>query len=264
MTDIQSSQLQGAITGKVLLYSRPEPLNVQMHGKLGIEQSETPFAFAFNASALPCAVSEFGPASLTYPIIFAGTDHTPVCVMGIRESENLFVNSEGKYDPDAYLLSFVRRYPFVVAAEPNSDQMVVCVDRDAAMLTEKGQLKLFENGEPTEFTKNAIQFCTDFEVERSRTESFVKLLQELDLFERHAQMFTPRDPDGTVGETIELADFFRVSEAKLKALPVDKLHQLVETGALQQVYAHLTSQFNWERLVGRTLQRGPQVEAGHA
>ena len=31
----------GEITGTVLLYSSPEPLNPELHSKLGIKQSET-------------------------------------------------------------------------------------------------------------------------------------------------------------------------------------------------------------------------------
>ena len=267
MTDMPaftaSQRPQGPITGQVLLYSRPEPLSPEAHGKLGIERSETPFAFAFNASAMPCHVSEFGPAASCYPIIFAGNDKTPVCVMGIRDAENLYIASDGRYENDAYLPSFLRRYPFVVAADPNSDQMVVCIDRDAAMLTEKGELRLFDAGQPSDFTKNAIQFCTDFEAERVRTESFVNLLKTLDLFEVHQQMFIPREPDGTTGEPVQLAEFFRVSEPRLKALPSEKIMDLMETGALQQIYAHLNSQFNWDRLVARTLARGPQQQPGH-
>ena len=37
---------------------------------------------------------EFGPASLTYPIIFVGNDFNPVVVMGLQEGQNLYATPE--------------------------------------------------------------------------------------------------------------------------------------------------------------------------
>ena len=36
----------GEISGTVLLYNNPEPLSIELHGKLGVKQLELPFAFA--------------------------------------------------------------------------------------------------------------------------------------------------------------------------------------------------------------------------
>ena len=46
-----------------------------------------------------------------------------------------------------------------------------------------------------------------------------------------------------------------MSETKLNALPAAKLVELRDTGALQQMYIHLNSLLNWERLVSKTMQR---------
>ena len=250
----------GQISGAVPMYVAPEPLNPQTQAGLGVTRSDTPFAFAATASAVPLQVTEFGPASNTYPVIFAGGDKTPLAVMSIRNDENLFVTSAGGFEPEAYIPAFVRRYPFVLANDPDGERMVVCIDRAAAFLTQEGEIKLFENGEPSEYTRNAIKFCQDFEMERGRTESFVKRLKELDLFESREAMFTPQDAEGKPGEPVQVAEYFAVAETKLNALAPEVLVELRDSGALRQIYAHLDSLYIWDRLITRTLLRFPATE----
>jgi hypothetical protein len=253
----QTFATQPEITGNVLLYSKPEPLSVEVHGKLGLKRSDRPYSFASMAGAIPVQVTEFGPASLSYPIIFAGEKYQPLAVMSIRPNENLFVSYDGLFQIDAYIPAYIRRYPFVLANNEADQQMIVCIDRSASALSEEGDVKLFENGQPSEFTQSAIQFCSDFEGERQRTDAFVNMLKDLDLFELKKAHFTPRNPDGTVGEPLQVAEYFAVSEEKLIKLPLEKLAELRDTGALQQIYAHLNSLFGWDRLITLTLARAP-------
>src|SRR5205823_11518003 len=110
-------------------------------------------------------------------------------------------------------------------------------------------------GQPTDYTKNCIQFCNDYETEIRRTESFVTLLTELDLFETRKSTFTPTNPDGTQGAPQEIAEFFAVSEERVKALPSDKIRELVDNGALSQIYAHPLSLGGWDRLISIALAR---------
>ncbi len=209
---------------------------------------------------MPLQVTEFGPAGLCYPIIFAGDDKTPLAVMSIRADENLFVNADGGFEPEAYIPAFVRRYPFVLANDPEGQRMVVCIDRAASFLNPDGAIKLFEGGEPTEYTRTAIQFCQDFETERARTESFVKRLKDLDLFETRQANFTPQTADGSPGEPVQVAEYFAVAEARINALPPEVLVELRDTGALRQIYAHLDSLYIWDRLITRTVLRFPATE----
>ncbi|MBE7219281.1 MAG: SapC family protein [Caulobacteraceae bacterium] len=247
----------GGLTGNVPMYVQPEPLSLQLHGDLGVTSSETPFGFAATATAVPLQVTEFGPAALSFPIIFAGEAKMPLAVMGVRDNENAFINEEGRFEPTAYIPAFVRRYPFVLADDPQQQRLVVCIDRKAAFLTPEAPTKLFANGEATEYTKNAIQFCQDFEAERQRTDQFVNRLRELDLFESKQETFQPRNDDGSLGEAVQLADYFAVSEEKLNKLAPEVLVELRDTGALRQIYAHMTSLFGWERLVTRVILRAP-------
>lgn len=245
-------------SGNVLFYSKPEPLSRELHGKIGLRRLEKPFAFAAGANVVPLTVAEFPLAGLSYPIIFAGERYQPLAVMGVGQNVNLFIKSDGSFELGAYIPAYIRRYPFVLANDQARGQLVVCIDRGASMLGEDCDLPFFDaTGQPTDYTNGCIQFCNDFETEGRRTESFVNLLKELDLFEVKRSTFTPPNPDGTPGEPQPIAEYFAVSEEKLKALPAQKLAELVNNGAVCQIYAHMMSLAGWDRLIALTLARQP-------
>jgi hypothetical protein len=252
----------GPLAGRVMFYSQPEPLSFEQHGKLGITRSDKPFRFAENAQALPLQASEFGAAAKSYPIVFAGDDRTPMAVMGIRANENLFVQ-DGVIEPDIYIPAFIRRYPFVLANnsptanQADASRMIVCIDCGAEALTEGGDVPLFENGQLSTFAQQMVEFCSNFEIERQRTENFVNRLKKLDLFETKQVTFTPSDETNTPGEPVLIADYFAISEEKLAAVPAEALMELHTSGALRQIYAHLDSAQNWEGLLARSVISAP-------
>jgi hypothetical protein len=251
----------GEISGNVMFYSKPEPLTPELHGKLGVIRKDGPFGFAAVGHAVPLTVGEFQLAAVTGPIIFVGDDKLPIAVMGLNSGENMFVRPDGMFEPGVYIPAYIRRYPFVFATDNSAGQMVLCIDRAADFIVEGGgDMAFFEaNGEPSEYTKNCIEFCNSFEVERQRTSGFVQLLKDLDLFEPKVANFTPMNPDGTPGEPTKIADYFGVSEEKLAKLPAEKLVELRDNGALQQIYAHLLSLVGWDRLIALAMARQPQA-----
>lgn len=253
------------ITGAALFYSRPEPLHAQTHAKMGLRRIDRPFAFAENSQAVPLTVSEFLMASLSFPIIFAGEKRQPLGVMGVLTDANMFIQANGFFDAGVYVPAYIRRYPFVLAANESREQLVVCIDRGASMLGDLPDLPFFDPaGEATDYTKGCIQFCNDYEVEVRRTESFVELLTSLDLFETRKTSYRPTNPDGTQGPEQNLAEYFAVSEEKLKALPDAKLRELMDNGALRQIFAHLNSLGQFDNLVNIALLRQSQAPAAGA
>jgi len=246
------------LSGAVLFYTRPEPLTREMHGKLGLKSAPNPYAFTRKTNVVPLMVTEFGPAALSYPVIFAGDAKLPVAVLGVSAEENLFVDEFGAYEPHAYLPAYIRRYPFVFANDGPNERLIVCIDRAAEVISEDYEVPLFDGDQPSEFTRNAIKFCENFETERRRTETFVELLKDLDLFDIRRAAHTPRRPDGSLGEPQQIAEYFAVSEEKLNALPAERLVELRDNGALGQIYAHLVSLGGWDRLIARALLRAQQ------
>jgi hypothetical protein len=246
----------GQLTGAVLFYSQPEPLNREAHAKLGLKRIDKPFAFAQASQVTPLTVAEFPAAALSFPIIFAGGQHQPLAVMGINADANMFIDDQGAFEPGVYIPAYIRRYPFVLANDASREQLVVCIDRAAPMLGELPDVAFFDAaGEPTEYTQNCMKFCNDFEVEIRRTESFVNLIKELDLFETRTANYTPANPDGTPGTPQVIAEYYAVSETKLKALPADKIQELLLNGALAQIHAHLMSLLGWDRLIALAVAR---------
>lgn len=239
------------VSGALLFYSTPEPLSREAHGGLAVQQLEKPFAFAGTGHVVPLTVAEFGFAAVSYPIIFGGDQRMPLAVQGINAGENMFVKN-GTYVVGAYVPAYTRRYPFVLASDEAQNRMVVCIERGAEIFCDKskaGSQALFTDaGEPSEYTANAIKFCEDFETERRRTEAFVTLLTDLDLFTTREAIYQQPNPDNTT-TPIKMAEYFAVSEEKLAALPAEKLAELRDSGALEKIYNHLTSLVGWDRLV---------------
>lgn len=256
-TQTQSSP--GQISGNVLFYSKPEPLSVDLHKNLGVKSVPGPFKFAKEGHAVPLTVTEFGVSALCGPIIFVGDEKIPLAVMGLNPGQNMFLTQEGLFEAGVYVPAYIRRYPFVFANDSSAGQMILCIDRAAEFIVEGGDMKFFdEDGKPTEYTQNCINFCNDYEVERQRTQSFVQLLKDLDLFETKKAVFTPTNADGSAGEPQTIAEYFGVSETKLNELPAEKYLELRENGALAQIYAHLVSLAGWDRLIALAMVRQAQ------
>ena len=264
MTDTTANA--SPLSGNVLFYGKPEPLSVEAHGGLGVDPVDQPYAFAAKTHLVPLTVTEFAPAALSYPVIFVGETRQPVAVMGLRQGENLFVNEAGAFSPESYIPAYVRRYPFVFANDEVQKRLILCIDRDAPFIKEGGATPLFSDGKPSPYVEQAMEFCNNFEQERLRTEAFVKLLTDLELLETRESVFTPRNPDGTPATPQKIAEYFAVSEDKLKALPIEKLAELRDNGALGQIYAHLVSLLGWDRLIAIAFQRAAaaQPAAGNA
>lgn len=255
MTTTAAAPGMPQLQGSVLLYSKPEPLSAQAHAGLGLKNIATPFSFIQKTHVVPLTVNEFGMAACSFPIIFAGDKKTPLAVMAARSGENLFVSDDGAIDPDLYIPAFVRRYPFVFAAENSGQNMLVCIDRDAPMIGTDPDLPLFENGQPTKYTNDAIEFLQEFERQRQGTEVFADLINKYDLLEEKTVTFTPTNPDGSQGAVQKIADYWGVSEEKLRTLSTEALVELRDSGALAAIYAHLVSLLQWQKLVQMTLRR---------
>lgn len=246
---------QTELTGNVLFYKNPQPINPEQHAGLGVKKIDQPFGFLRTAHAVPVTVTEFGMTAASYPIIFVGEDYTPVAVMGVRQGENLYVTADGQIEPDSYVPAFVRRYPFVFANDNQGDRLLLCIDRDAPMVTNQPEVPLFENGQPSPFTQNAIEFCQEFERQRRSTSEFAAIVKGMGLFEQKSVAFQPRDTAGNAtGEQQKIADYWAVDENKLNDLSEEQFKELRANGALGAIYAHMISLLNWQRVINRALR----------
>jgi hypothetical protein len=255
-TPSSPAAVQGEISGNAPLYGRPEPLNPELHGKLGVKSAPNPFSFARGQHFIPLLAPEMPAAGCTYPIVFAGEEYSPIAIMGLNPGENVFFDEAATVRPDIYLPAYMRRYPFTTALDQAGERMVICIDRDAEVVTDKFEAPFFEGTELSQYTKNCIQFCENFENDRQRSQQFVARLKELDLFEHREVTYTPPTPPGAEPAKPQVvAGFFAVSDAKLNALSPEILVELRDKGYLPAIYAHMTSLMHWDRLISMTIAK---------
>lgn len=252
---------ENPVTGNVMMYENPQPLTKDKHAKFGVQQVKKPFEFMKSTHFMPITAPEFGAASASFPIIFAGEDKSPLAVMGIRSNENLFV-TEGQFDNQFYMPAFARRYPFVLAGDAENDRFVVCVDEKAECVTDKKPTQKFFDGDtPSQFTNEAFEFLKQFEQDRRATEQMIARFKELDLFEQKEMNFQGNNADGTPAEKQKIADYFAITDEKLRSLDAKTTKELMDNGFLAVAYAHMLSLGNWQRLVNMTLERSQAANA---
>lgn len=243
------------VTGIVMMYEDPQPLTKDKHEKFGVVQVDKPFAFMEKSHFMPITAPEFGTACSSFPIIFAGDDKTPLAVMGIRAEENLFITN-GQFDNLYYMPAFARRYPFVLAGDEANDRFVVCVDEKAECVTNKNPTQSFFDGDQlSQFTNEAFEFLKQFENDRRATGVMIDRFKELDLFEQKEMHFQGNNADGSLSEKQKIADYFAITDDKLRGLDEKTLKEFMDNGYLSVAYSHMISLGNWQRLVNMTLAR---------
>lgn len=231
----------------MLFYQSVKALNRDLHSNLRLMKKENPFGFAANTNSVLLAASEFAEASRDFPIVFVGGEAGPfsaAVLVGLRDSENLFVNADGYWDQHSYVPAFVRRYPFVLAE--NGDQLTVCIDEAYDGLNEKDGIFLFEkNAEESSFLKEVLSFLQSFHVDMQRTKLLGDKLAELGLLVQKTIALQDKD----VKQVLD--GLWVVDEEKLAALSDADVVDLHRNGYLAAIYAHLLSLNNVNRLAQR-------------
>lgn len=248
------SQTPGApqITGKLFLFERPELLNKEQHGNLGITAPESPCSFCANVAAIPLTASEIPAAVKDYPVVFLSEEEPiPLAVVGLIDETNLFVDENGNWEPNTYIPGYVRRYPFAIANESEGDRLAIVLDTAFSGVVPGGETLLFDNGEPTEATQQAIEFCKAYEGDRRMTEQFMQLVKNSGLVRGQAAQYTPK------GETNPkpFAQYFGIDENGLSDLDDQKFLEIRKSNILPFLYAQLMSLGNWRTLLMRRAKR---------
>ena len=222
-----------------LLYNDLQPLNSGQHAKLKLKRTITVPGVG-NTHAIPVTVEEFTHAQRSFPIIFsAGEEPVPLALMGLNEGVNTFLDEEGKpIDKLAYMPAYLRRYPFILARlRPDTEELSLCMDPTSGALSEDDGEALFDGEEPTELTRNILQFCEQFETAGLRTQAFMNDLKSSGLLMEGEVSI---QPDG-VEQPFLYRGFKMIDEQKLRDLRGDELRKMNQSGMLPLIYAHLMS-----------------------
>ncbi|MBY0285304.1 MAG: SapC family protein [Sphingomonas sp.] len=238
-----------------LFYNGLEPLSSQLHGDFRAKpQDKAPFLV--NQHAIPITVDEFALAQRFMPIVFSsGDEPIPLALMGLNEGVNVFVDNEGALlDNTLYVPAYIRRYPYMLARlTPDAQELSLCFDPtyDAIGKLDDGEA-LFADGQPTEFTKNVLQFNEMFEQAGARTQSFMNELKESGLLMDGEVTIQPQGAD----KPFIYRGFQMVDENKLADLRGDTLRKMSQSGMLPLLYAHLFSLALMREIFERQVTQG--------
>lgn len=248
---------------EVLFYERPVPLNRTAHKDLRIKGLQN-LKFAHNVHSVPLTCTEFPVTARDIPILFAGSDMAsagPMALLGLRQSENLFVDTDGHWALGVYIPAFVRRYPFVLAEKPadvEGDDFTVFLDEGYEGFNDKEGERLFkEDGTETDMLKSAVSFLGEFQQHVARTKQFMEEMHKHDLLEpRNIRL----ERNGNV---LNLNGLFVINEEKLRKIDAQIAQQFLADGTMGWIYAHLLSLQNIDR-VGQRLAQREEAEAANA
>ncbi|WP_306251140.1 SapC family protein [Parvularcula sp. IMCC14364] len=239
------------IEGKMFLFRKPELLTKESHGSLGVKRPDRPFAFCEGVRAVPLTISEIALAQKHYPIIFADEKNPmPMAVVGLIDDINLFVDDKGEWEQNCYIPGYIRRYPFALASDQNSDRMAIVVDVEYEGITKKPDAKFFNKDEPSDETKRVMEYCSNYERDRLTTQQFAKTLAEYDLLATQVAQFTPEGSDPQ-----PFAQYIGVEEKRLTDMADEQFIELRKSNILPILYAQLMSMANWRTIMDRRVRR---------
>lgn len=222
-----------------IFYKDLMPLNSRDHATWRARPA-TKAPWLAGTHAVPLTVEEFPQAARHYPIIFAvGENPVPLALMGLNEGVNVFVEDDGTVKDNVYVPAYARRYPFLLAKlTPETDELSLCFDPTVDLIGdfEDGE-PLFVDGQPSDVTKGALQFCENFEQAGFRTQQFIEDVTKADLL-----------MDGEVSiqqagveQPFVYRGFKMINQEKLRDMRGDQLRAWAQNGLLPLLYAHIFS-----------------------
>ena len=205
--------------------------------------------------AIPLTVEEFPQAARHYPIIFASGDNpVPLALMGLNEGVNVFVDEAGKVQDNIYIPAYARRYPFILAKlSPDAQELSLCFDPSCGLVGDFADGEaLFTGAEPSDATKNVLQFCEQFEQAGQRTQAFVDEIKKHDLLMEGEVAIQQTG----VEQPFVYRGFQMINQEKLRDLRGDVLRGWAQSGLLPLLYAHVFSLELMSTVFGMQTQQG--------
>lgn len=241
---------------QLMIYDNIKPLSSEIHRTWAVSVDD--YSFVSHLISAPILATEIALAAAEYPVVFSATakegEYVPLAIMGLKEGENLFVDSKGKFAA-RYIPAFIRRYPFVFGTANGTDMMTLCVDEDSKAIIKDGSKgrRLFDDkGEQTNNLKELVEFLKDYQYRAELTKAFCARLHELNLLEpmqANIKLNTKQE------ENLNLTGFYVVKREKLKALSDADLLDLFKKDGIELLYAHMQSLGNFNNLVNRITEQ---------
>ncbi len=235
-----------------LLFKQIEGLDPTKHGHLKLDRANRNYRFVRNVSAVPVTILEFWAAGIDYPIIFTeGPEPVPLVALSYKPDDNLFVDHAGVWNPDTYIPTYVRGFPFAVVDDTTSQKLVACVDvQGQGIGTEAGEA-LFEDGKPSAMLNEILEFCRGHHQAFTNTREFGRILAASGVLVPHQATVAL----GAGREDAKIVGFQAIDANRLLSLPETTFMNWRQRGILPAVYQHLHSLCCWRKISSAAQRR---------
>jgi len=216
------------------------PLNKDQHSNVKLQDSRD-FSRYKGSHLIPVIPQDVPRLSSEFPIVFVKDSETgqfvAVALMGLREGENLYCQDQNwaaHVVPSSFTIA-----PLTVArAQEKEDALVVCIDEDSELISEKeGQAIFDENGEQTDYLKKRVESVVFV------TEQMQNMRSICDYFAKKKLLINKQltVQGGKDKQQVKIDGVYTIDEEALNNLPDDEFNEIRSKGLLPLVYAHLLS-----------------------
>jgi len=229
------------------MFKKIVPLQIGKHASFRLKPIQS-FNFAANIHVANILTHEYRRAASTYPIIFIEDQaldlFRSMALLGLTPQENLFVNSEGKWEA-TYVPAVLRRYPFAMArSEKADDRFAVCIDEESEFFSKtEGQPLFTAQGKPGQLLENVQKFLSTLHKMDQFTQTFCRKLKENNMFAPMNLQIVHK------GKTQNMTGAYVVNEQRLRSIKNETFLEWREKDYLSLIYCHLTSLLQVERLI---------------
>lgn len=240
-----------------LFYKSIQSLHSAVHADWRLKDGDA--AFAAESPFVPIVAGELAAAARDYPVVFSADSAQPVVILGL-ERRNLFIE-DGRWTAGAHVPAYVRRYPFAFVRTDKPDGFALAIDAGSDRVVRSGAegMALFEEGQPSALTRQALEFCAAFGREVELTALFTTALKEKGLLiDRRADATLPD------GRKRGLDGFQIIDAEKFAALDDETIVSWQRQGILALIHFHLASLDRFRTLLDRQAAHGAVTQSSSA
>jgi SapC len=227
----------------------PVPLNNVDHADVRVRTGHGE-AYGDAVNQVLAFPTEFDSLQREYPILFTSDDGElkTIILLGLEKDENLFLGSEG-WDA-RYVPAVQQRGPFSIAMERGDGgrpQSALLVDLAHIRISaDDGEALFLKHGGETPYLQHVRNLLRMLHIGAAAAPHMIAAFEDLKLIEPVALELTISE-----GVTVDLADYFTISPARLAQLRGPELDALHQDGFLAPAFAIAASLSNVQALVAR-------------
>jgi len=198
------------------------------------------YAFSKKNQLAPIVVAELGKAIQSFPMAFVRQQESflLVCLTSLTPGQNMFVAPDGQW-LGSYVPSAFRGYPFQLARADGTDDLILCIDENAGLVSDTSGEPFFDaQGQLSKSVKDIMDFLVQVEQNRSVTQRVVNALADAGLIAEWPLKITAGE------KQVPITGLYRVDEARLNSLDDAAFLTLRKKGSLPVAYAQLLSMVN--------------------